>query len=108
MSASHHGNSGPEKRTSEQDEVLKRLLDQFEGRARRAYSEGRLHKDDEGDLAMAITADHQNGVVILDFGKRVKWLGLPPDQAVRLAESLIASARQVAKEPLTVNITGST
>ncbi len=85
---------------------MKRLLDQFEDRARRSWPEGRINSDDEGELAMACTADKEHGVVVLDFGKPVKWVGLPPQEAVRMAEILIAKAREVAKGPLVVNVGG--
>lgn len=103
MSTSHHGQQGP-RRTPAQDEVMKRLLDQFESRARREWSQGRINSDDEGDLAMAVTADKEHGVVILDFGKPVKWVGLPPQNVAQLVEMLIKAAREVAKEPFSITI----
>ncbi len=104
MSTSHHGEQGPRRRTAEEDAVMKRLLDQFEGRARRTWSEGCINSDDEGDLSMAFTADKEHGVVVIDFGKPVKWLGLPPEQVAKLVEILVEKAREVAKEPFTVNL----
>ena len=83
---------------------MKRFNDQLEGRAKRAYSEGRLKPSDDGDIAFAIAADREKGVVILDFGKQVSWLGMRPKDAVALAEKLIEKAREVANEPLTFNL----
>lgn len=102
MSTFHHGH--PAGRDNEQSEVMKRLLDQFEQRARREYPRGRVGSDDEGTLAFAIAADPEHGVVRLEFGKAVSWLGMEPKDAVKLAEMLIAKAREVSAEPLTISV----
>lgn len=52
------------------------------------FSEGRLDRSDEGDLVMAIAADKKAGIVRVDFGKPVAWLGMPRAQALGLADSL--------------------
>ena len=41
------------------------------------FPEGRLDPSDEGELRFGIAADRDNGVVMLEFGKAVKWLGMP-------------------------------
>ena len=43
------------------------------------FPEGRLNQDDEGEIAIAICADHGN--VVIQFGKPVAWLAMPPEQA---------------------------
>ena len=97
MGAAHHGGRN-------EQEMMSRLLDQLEGRAKRNYSEGRIKATDEGDLALAVTADPAKGIVIVDFGKDVSWLGMGPEQAVHLATMLIEKARAVSKTPLTVSL----
>lgn len=102
MSAGHHG--GPvdddAANVGRQNELMKRFIEQAEGRAKRTYSEGRVGAKDEGDLAMAIAADPEHGIVVIEFGKPITWLGLGPRDAVALAKSLVEKARQVSKEPL--------
>lgn len=49
---------------------------------------GKLNADDEGGLKMGIVADKANGVVQIDFGKPVAWLGLDKATALALAEKL--------------------
>lgn len=101
MSSSHHG-AFPDKQPD--SEIMKRFLEQMEGRAKREYSAGRLKATDDGDLAMAITADKANGVVVIDFGKQVTWIGLGPAECVNLAEMLISKAKEISSEPITLNI----
>jgi len=36
----------------------------------------------------------KDGNVIVDFGKSIKWLGLPPLDALRFGELMIKTARQ--------------
>lgn len=52
------------------------------------FPEGRISESDEGDLTLAVSRDDKNGVVIIDFGKSVSWIGLPPDRAAAFAEAI--------------------
>lgn len=88
MATSHHGQDG---------ETLKRFLAQVEGNAQRSYSEGRMAETDDGDLAFAVAADPDKGIVMLDFGKLVSWIGMGPEQAAQLGALLIHKARQISK-----------
>ena len=102
MAASHHG--VPNDRDPSQDALMRRLVEQCERRAKREYPQGRVGGDDEGALAMAVAADRAKGIVRIDFGKPVEWLGLPPEEAVALAQLLIQKAREASSEPLSVTI----
>lgn len=59
------------------------------------FPRGKLNEDDEGELTMGVAAD--GGTVILNFGKPVAWVGLPPALARELAASLIKKADEAAK-----------
>lgn len=59
------------------------------------HPEGKLTEADEGSIQFAIGV--QDGKVVLDFGTPVTWLGMPPQDALMLAESLIQKARAAAK-----------
>lgn len=52
------------------------------------HPRGKLHPDDQGGLRMAIAADARNGIVRVDFGKPVAWLGLDKATALALADNL--------------------
>jgi hypothetical protein len=54
--------------------------------------------EDEGELAMALAADPQHGIIRLVFGKPVAWLALPPMQARHLATLLMEKADQVERK----------
>lgn len=81
-----------------------RLQQQLDGRAQRTWSEGRIGPDDDGDIALAIGSDPDKELVIIDFGKEVTWLAMPPQQAVEIAQMLIKHARTISKSPLTINL----
>lgn len=56
---------------------------------------GKLDGSDEGELRMAIAADPKHGVVRIEFGKPVAWLGLPTVHARGLAAMLIEKADEL-------------
>jgi hypothetical protein len=58
---------------------------------------GKADPTDEGELKMALSADRQQGIVRLEFGKPTAWLGLPVRQARELAETLLEKAKEVEK-----------
>lgn len=59
------------------------------------HPEGSIHDSDEGGLTMAIGAIPEKGVVVIQFGTPISWLGLPKDQAKELGESLIARSEEL-------------
>jgi hypothetical protein len=69
------------------------------------FPDGKLSAHDEGELAFAV--GEVEGNVVIKFGKEVSWLAMAPEQAVTLAELLIAKARVVARrtgKPLVVRV----
>lgn len=69
------------------------------------HTEGKLTEQDEGGIQFAVGV--QDGKVVLDFGTPVAWLGMRPEDALKVAESLIQNARKAAKGQgsiLTLNI----
>jgi hypothetical protein len=104
MSTSHHGSDNIEPNKQHVKELIDRFTSQVEGRAKRAYEQGRIKADDDGKLVYAVAADKEHARVIIDFGKGVTWIGFTADDAVKLAELLIAKAREIATEPLAVSI----
>jgi len=62
-----------------------------------SYPYGKLNDSDEGELRMAVAADHRDSVVKVMFGKPIAWLGLPSDVARDLAKMLIDKADELDK-----------
>ena len=89
MSTDHRGEEGKAKL----DEIIRRFVAQGEGKAKRAYPEGRMGPNDEGELAFAVGVNQESGTVVINFNKPVHWVGMGPADAVRLAEMLIGKAR---------------
>ena len=59
------------------------------------FPEGKICKDDEGEIRLAITAVKEKNVVLVEFGKPVKWLGLPKEEALGLADLLKKHAEKL-------------
>lgn len=64
------------------------------------FPRGKLDDSDEGALKIGIAYDKHNGIVRVDFGKPVAWLGLPPSEAINIARSLLhhAGAKKITIE----------
>ena len=59
------------------------------------YPYGKLGKGDQGELTMAMAADHRQGVIRMEFGKPVGWLALPAAHARQLAKLLVEKADEL-------------
>jgi hypothetical protein len=60
------------------------------------FPHGKLHKDDEVALNTAIGV--YEGKVIVNFGTNVIWIGMQPQGAADFATTILAKAREAAKE----------
>ncbi len=99
--AQHHGDLPPEGLPAAVREALKQPLIGKTG----LFPEGKLTPTDEGSIQFAL--GERDGNLIINFGQPVYWLGMPPQQAVGLAEAIIAKARVIARrrgEALTVSL----
>jgi hypothetical protein len=65
-------------------------LQAFQPWNKREYPQGQLNTEDEGALKLAVGS--ADGVVRVDFGKPVAWLGLPPAEAVQFARLILRHA----------------
>jgi hypothetical protein len=59
------------------------------------FPRGQVDATDEGELAMAIGADHNHGIVRVVFGKPIEWIGLDSSHARGLAQMLIEKADEL-------------
>jgi hypothetical protein len=103
MSASHHGPLNPGDEQRQRDELMRRFIDQVDGKARRQYSAGRVGPDDDGDLAIAIAADKAKNIVVIRFGKPVEWIGLGPAEVNDLINLLMSKLRDLGV-PATISV----
>jgi len=90
MSASHH--------SGDQNELVKRFLEQINGTARRQYPAGRMGAEDDGHLSYAMANDDRHQTIVIRFGKPIEWVGLGLTEAVELRDQLterIAALRGV-------------
>jgi len=62
-----------------------------------AFPRGQADATDEGELRMALAADHGQGIVRIIFGKPIGWLGLASGDARALAAALIEKADELDK-----------
>ena len=108
MSFSHHGDTEVrrlEEQLEREAQLRRKLADQMAGkRGERKYSDGRLGADDDGDAAFMIRGDQEKQVVILEFGKPMDWVAMPPAQAIKLAQLLIKHARAISTEAVVVEL----
>lgn len=58
------------------------------------FSQGKVDDTDQGDLRMGVAYDPVDGIVRIEFGKPVAWLGLPPAQAIEFARLLLRNAEK--------------
>lgn len=62
------------------------------------FPRGKLDDSDEGELILGVAADHEAGLVRLNFGTPVAWMAMPPDVAVAFANSIIGKAIELGWE----------
>jgi hypothetical protein len=56
------------------------------------FPQGQLSDDDQGGIKIGIAYDKIDGIVRVEFGKPIAWLGLPPPQAIELARYMLKCA----------------
>lgn len=57
------------------------------------FPDGKISAEDEGELQFGIAHDQDN--VLINFGKPVTWLGLPPNEARAFANLILHHAEQI-------------
>ena len=60
------------------------------------HPDGVLRGGDEGLIQFAV--GHEDGKVVIDFGKPVAWLGMTPQQAADFASSILNRAREAGRK----------
>lgn len=88
--------------TQGREELIQKFQAQQNGTASPEYPDGKLNKDDEGELAIKIGVSAKHQQVIVDFSKPTNWIAMPPQNAVDLAMAIINQARVISQTPLTI------
>ena len=60
------------------------------------HPNGKIAEDDDGELQFAVGVT-QSGEVFIDFGVKVKWFAMPPEEAMSLAQMIAANAQKAAR-----------
>ncbi len=94
-------------RAQMQPEFIKRLRENSESLNEKLgkthqHPEGRLTPQDEGAIKFAVGV--KDGKVIIDYGTPVSWIGMPPEQAMELAQLLIKRAQSISKTMFTLKV----
>ena len=76
------------------DEMAKSVKD-FGLGATGEFPRGKIDRLDEGQIKFAVAADHKTDTVVINFGKKVVWLGMTPEEALDVAQSLIKKALEI-------------
>ena len=54
------------------------------------HPQGMLDETDQGELKIGVAFDELDGVIKIDFGKPVAWIGWPPPEAAKFAMLLLS------------------
>lgn len=57
------------------------------------FPDGKLSREDRGEVTIAIRDNE--GVIVIDFGTELSWMGMLLEQAKEFGEALIARANKV-------------
>lgn len=57
--------------------------------------QGTVGPDDNGELPMVLSVDHQHAIVRIAFGTPIAWIGLPAAEARALAHMLVEMADEL-------------
>jgi hypothetical protein len=85
----HHGSEEMMKARSQFMQQMELEAQRLELGATGRTPDGSVHETDEGEIRFGIAHDPNKRLVILNFGKPVTWVGMPPEQARDLGNSLI-------------------
>jgi hypothetical protein len=59
------------------------------------FPHGKIDKDDQGELSVGIAVDHEQQIVVIDFGKDVTWIAFDRAAALELADAIKSFAEKL-------------
>lgn len=62
------------------------------------FPDGKINKEDEGELQISVGFDPDTKLVRLEFGKPVAWLAMKPEDAVNLGQTLVRHGQRGARK----------
>lgn len=80
-------------------EAAKIVIQQHVGEARRAWPNGRVSAEDDGQLGVSIGVDKSTREVSFEFGKSVKWFSMSPEMAIEISLKLYDVADKILNPP---------
>lgn len=89
MSTQHHG--------AEQEKETKEIFKELNLGATGHFPRGKVGSHDEGELRFGVAVDEKKGIIHVDFGKSVAWLGLDVHSALGLAKLLTEGAQKLMR-----------
>lgn len=57
------------------------------------FPEGKLHDHDKGELVTSLYTE--KGKIVMDFGTKLKWVAMTPEQAIGLSGILLKKANEI-------------
>lgn len=66
---------------------------------RQRHPKGKIHPDDEGEIEVRIGVDRRQKRVVLDFGKKVAWIGFDAQSLRAFARNLLEKADEIDPPP---------
>lgn len=76
--------------------ISQKLLNNLKLGATGKFPEGKITPEDEGEIKLLIQI--HKGNIMMNFGKKIQWIGFNPDQALQIADLLIKFARRIKTE----------
>ncbi len=61
------------------------------------WPRGTADPSDDGELRLALAVDRANGIIRVEFGTPVAWIGLPTTEARQFAALLLKKADELEK-----------
>ena len=95
-------NHSPDYDDEMRDAFLTDTLRKAQERLTERYPEGKMTEQDEGAIHFAIGT--KEGKVVIQFASSVAWIGMPPEQAMEMAQLLIKHARSISNTPFTLQV----
>ena len=53
------------------------------------FPRGKLCPEDKGELAVGLAIDEEKGIIVMQFGAPMDWIGMRPDEATVFADTLL-------------------
>ena len=59
------------------------------------FPKDQMNEDDHGELKVAMGINKEHKRIMIDFGKKISWIGMEAEEARELAKSLLENANKL-------------